>query len=145
LNMADWVAFRLTGEARTDFTLASRTNALDITRLRWSQELLAKLDIDAKLLAPLIASGTSLGRIDARAAAETGLPRSTVVSAGGHDHIIGALAAETGEPGILLDSIGTAEGQILINESPVFEEAFRAGGYQQGVLAIGAPSHYLCA
>ena len=30
LNMADWVAFRLTGEARTDFTLASRTNALDI-------------------------------------------------------------------------------------------------------------------
>jgi len=144
LNMADWVAFRLTGEARTDFTLASRTNALDITRLTWSEELLARLDMNPRLFAPLVASGTAVGKIHARAAAETGLPRSAMISAGGHDHIISTVAAHTDEPGILLNSMGTAEAQILINDAPVFDDDFRAGGYQQGVLAVGTPRYYLC-
>jgi xylulokinase len=144
LNMADWVAFRLTGEARTDFTLASRTNALDITHLRWSEELLAKLGIDPRLFAPLIASGAPVGRVHARAAAETGLPRGAVISAGGHDHIVSTVAAHTDEPGLLLNSMGTAEAQFLINDTPVFDDRFRLGGYQQGVLAIDRPRHYLC-
>lgn len=144
LNMADWVAFRLTGEARTDFTLASRTNALDVKRLSWSEELLARLDMNPRLFAPLVASGTAVGKIHARAAAETGLPRSAIVSAGGHDHIISTVAAHTDEPGVLLNSMGTAEAQILINDAPVFDDAFRAGGYQQGVLAVGTPRYYLC-
>ena len=63
LSMADWVALRLTGEARTDFTLASRTNALDIRRLSWSEELLARLDMKPELFAPLIASGAAVGPV----------------------------------------------------------------------------------
>ena len=59
--MADWVAFRLTGEARTDFTLASRTNALDPVRLAWADELLEKLGIESRLFAPLIANGAVVG------------------------------------------------------------------------------------
>jgi xylulokinase len=142
--MADWVAFRLTGEARTDYTLASRTNALDIKNLRWSRELLAKLELDPALFAPLIASGQAVGQVHARAAEETGLPLGMTVSAGGHDHIISTAAAETDEPGILLNSMGTAEAQVLMNEIPVFDDRFRQGGYQQGILAIAKPRTYLC-
>ena len=40
--------------------------------------------------------------------------------------------------------MGTAEAQILINDAPVFDDDFRAGGYQQGVLAVGTPRYYLC-
>ena len=144
LSMADWVAFRLTGEARTDFTLASRTNALDIRRLSWSEELLARLDMKPELFAPLIASGAAVGRVTPAAAAETGLSRGTVISAGGHDHIISTVAAQTDEPGILLNSMGTAEAQLLMNQTPVFDERFRIGGYQQGVLAVDEPRYYLC-
>jgi xylulokinase len=143
LNMAEWVAFRLTGEARTDYTLASRINALDIKRLRWSAELLSKLDMP-DLLAPLIGSGEAVGKVHQRAAEETGLPKGITVSAGGHDHIISVAAAGTDEPGALLNSMGTAEAQILLNETPVFDDKFRTGGYQQGVLAIGKPRIYLC-
>jgi xylulokinase len=100
--------------------------------------------MDPKLFAPLIASGAPVGRVHARAAAETGLPQGAVVSAGGHDHIISVVAAHTEEPGILLDSMGTAEAQLLINDTPVFDEGFRLGGYQQGVLAVASPRHYLC-
>jgi xylulokinase len=144
LNMADWVAYRLTGEARTDFTLASRTNALDVKRFSWSQDLLGRLDMDPRLFAPLVASGTAVGRVHAKAAAETGLLRTAIVSAGGHDHIISTVAADTDEPGILLDSVGTAEAHILINDAPVFDDDFRAGGYQQGVLAVDIARYYLC-
>jgi xylulokinase len=144
LNMADWVAFRLTGEARTDFTLASRTNALDIKRRCWSDELLEKLDMPRHLFAPLVASGAPIGRIRPQASSETGLPLKTIVSAGGHDHIISIVAAGTEEPGVLLDSMGTAEAQLLINEAPIFEDRFRSGGYQQGILALEKPRYYLC-
>jgi len=144
LNMADWVAFRLTGEARTDFTLASRTNALDIKRFAWSDELLARLEMPRHLFAPLIASGAKVGEVHAKAAAETGLPKGAAIAAGGHDHIVSTVATNAEEPGILLNSMGTAEAHFLINETPVFDERFRLGGYQQGVLAVERPRYYLC-
>jgi len=141
LNMADWIAFRLTGEARTDFTLASRTNALDLSKLHWADELLGKLDIDPALFAPLIGNGKAVGRVGKVGAAETGLPEGLIVSAGGHDHVISTLAADTEAPGILLDSMGTAEGLILANDQPIFDDRLRQGGNQQSVLSLDVP-HY---
>jgi len=138
------VAFRLSGEARTDFTLASRTNVLDIKSRSWSQELLGKFGLDPQLFAPLVASGSVVGRVHARAAAETGLSRDTFVAAGGHDHVISSAAANTDEPGVLLDSMGTAEAQLLMNNAPVFDDGFRSGGYEQGLLVIDRPRNYLC-
>jgi len=144
LSMADWVTFRLTGEARTDFTLASRTNALDIRQRCWSEELLERIGVDPRLFAPLVANGSPVGRVSARAARETGLPSSAVISAGGHDHIISTAAADIDEPGVLLNSMGTAEAQLLIHDAPVFDDRFRIGGHQQGVIEIARPRIYLC-
>jgi xylulokinase len=143
LNMADWVAFRLTGEARTDFTLASRTNALDPVCLAWADELLEKLDIDSRLFAPLIANGAVVGHVHKAAAGETGLREGLPVSAGGHDHVISTVAADINQPGILLDSIGTAEGLVLANDRPIFDDRMRTGGYQQSVLHLGLPRYEL--
>jgi xylulokinase len=143
LNMADWAAFRLTGEARTDFTLASRTNALNLARLAWANELLETLDIDPRLFAPLIANGAVVGRVHKTGAAETGLPEGLPVSAGGHDHVISTVAADINQPGILLDSMGTAEGLVLANDRPIFDDRLRAGGNQQSVLNIGMPRYEL--
>ena len=39
LNVADWVAFQLSGIAATDYSLASRTLAMDLGSRRWSEEL----------------------------------------------------------------------------------------------------------
>ena len=139
LNMADWIAFRLTGEARTDFTLASRTNALDLMQLAWAHELLDKLEIDRRLFAPLIANGAVVGRVHKRGAAETGLPEGLPVSAGGHDHVISTIAADVNRPGVLLDSMGTAEGLVLANDRPIFDDRLRSSGNQQSVLNLCVP------
>src|SRR5215218_1636810 len=63
LNVADYIAFRLSGVAATDYSLASRTLALDLHRLRWAEELLREVDISPDLFAPLRQSGSSLGPV----------------------------------------------------------------------------------
>src|SRR5690606_25160306 len=49
LMMADWIAFRLSGEAATDPSLASRTLYFDIHQRAWSEEMLALGRIDPRL------------------------------------------------------------------------------------------------
>jgi xylulokinase len=143
LNMADWVAFRLTGEARTDYTLASRTNALDLEHGVWAADLVQKLDVDPSLFAPLVGNGAMVGRVHKAGAEQTGLPEGLPVSGGGHDHVISTVAADTNAPGILLDSMGTAEGLILANDRPIFHDQLRLGGNQQSLLHLGSPRYAL--
>jgi xylulokinase len=143
LNMADWVAFRLTGEARTDYTLASRTNALDLERGAWANNLLQKLGIEPSLFAPLVGNGALVGRVHRAGAEQTGLPEALPVSGGGHDHVISTVAADTNAPGILLDSMGTAEGLILANDRPIFHDQLRIGGNQQSLLHLGSSRYAL--
>jgi xylulokinase len=68
LNVADFMAFRLCGVAATDFSLASRTLALDLQGLRWAEELLQEVGVSPDLFAPLRESGTALGPVGGEAA-----------------------------------------------------------------------------
>lgn len=119
LNVADYIAYRLSGEQATDYSLASRTFALDLPAQRWSDEILEAAGVPSSLLAPLVWGGTSLGTVTSDAAAATGLPQGVTVAAGGHDHVCGALAAGVVEPGKVLDSMGTAEAVLLPLATPL--------------------------
>lgn len=116
LNMADWAAFRLSGEMATDYSLASRTMLLDVGAKRWSDELLGAADLSADRFAPLVQSGSAVGHVHADAAQATELPIGCVVGAGGQDHVCAALALGVTEPAMLLDSIGTAEAFFLVTD-----------------------------
>jgi xylulokinase len=143
LNMADWIAYRLSGAPATDYSLASRTLVLDIHALSWNEPLLGELGIPASLLAPLAPSGAALGRVTADAAAATGLPRHAVVGVGGHDHVCGTFAAGAARPGMLLDSLGTAEGLLLATARPSADESVIRQGFAQGALWVDRPVFYL--
>jgi xylulokinase len=127
LNVADYMAFRLCGVAATDYSLASRTLALDLHNLRWADELLEEAGISPDLFAPLRGSGTFLGPVTPDAASETGLPDSAGVAAGGHDHVCGAIAV-----GTMLNSLGTAEAIFLPLERPLTDPQVGHEGYTQG-------------
>ena len=117
LNMADWAAYRLSGEMATDHSLASRTMVFDLPNRRWSEELIDAGGLDRSMFCPLIESGRMVGRVTADAGAESGLPPGTAVGAGGQDHVCAALALGVTEPGTLLDSIGTAEALFLVTST----------------------------
>lgn len=143
LHIADYLAWRLCGEAATDYSLASRTLALDLRRLAWSEPLLQEIAIPAKLFQPLRASGSRLGAVTASASEASGLPQRCIVGVGGHDHIVGALAVGAWQSGTLLDSLGTAEALLLAQEQPLFDQRLAERGYSQGAMFVDAPKYYV--
>ncbi|NJN94981.1 MAG: carbohydrate kinase [Anaerolineales bacterium] len=140
LNMADYIAYRLCGVPATDYSLASRTMALDLRRLQWADDLLQEVGLPADLFAPACVSGTRLGPVLPEVAAITGLPTTAQVATGGHDHVCGALAVGVTEPGSLLNSLGTAENLFLPLNQPLTDPEMGRQGYTQGVHVV--PGQY---
>jgi len=144
LNTADYIAYRLSGVQATDFSLASRTLALDVRRLAWADDLLAEVGLPAGFFAPLVRSGAPLGPILPDVAAATGLPPHTCVVAGGHDHVCGALALGVTEPGTALNSIGTAEAVFLPVDGPRLDDPLMGEqGYAQGLHVDGRHAYLM--
>jgi xylulokinase len=140
LNIADFIAFRLSGEPATDWSLASRTLAFDIRQRVWDRDILAASGVPAEMMAPAVASGTRIGSVLPEVAAITGLPAGTAVAAGGHDHVCGALAAGVVRRGQILDSMGTAEALFVPLDAPLANPELGRLGYTQG--AHVAPGYY---
>jgi xylulokinase len=125
LHVADYVAFRLCGARATDYSLASRSMLFDLRARRWSDALIDRAGLRGDLLPEPVASGTRIGAVTPEAAAATGLAPGTIVGAGGHDHVCGALAADVRRVGDCLDSMGTAEAAFLpLDDIPLDERLF---------------------
>ncbi|BAS28026.1 FGGY-family carbohydrate kinase [Limnochorda pilosa] len=123
LNMADWVAFRLSGVAATDFSLASRTMAFDVRQEVWSSEILDECGLEASLLPTPVPGGTRVGRVTGPAARETGLPEDVSVCSGAHDQLASALAVGATRESRVLNSCGTAETILTALSADGFERA----------------------
>jgi xylulokinase len=143
LNVADWIAFRLSGAAATDLTLASRMLALDLKARRWSTDILDALGFDPGLLAPLQANGAPLGPVRAELSAALGFAKPPIVGVGGHDHLCGLFAAGAARPGVLLDSMGTAEAILRATDAPLIDPDVNDQGFIQGAIKTNRDLFYL--
>lgn len=113
LSVSDFVGWKLTGVAATDFSLASRTMFLDQRSRQWSPAMLGLVGLRPEQLPRLTPAGASIGGVTPDAERETGVPAGVPVGIGGHDHLCGAVAAGAAQPGQVVDSIGTAEGLVI--------------------------------
>ena len=143
LNTADYLAWKLCGVPATDYSLASRTFALNIRSREYAEDLLQEVGIPRDWYQPLVASGTFLGNLLPEAAEFTGLSRDCRVASGGHDHFVGALVAGAVNQGTLINSMGTAEAVTLFMDQPIDNRGIGAQGYAQGVIVADRPYHYL--
>jgi xylulokinase len=137
LLIDEYIAFKLSGERGSEPSQASRTMLMNLHDLAWDREILDKVEIDERMLPPLVSSGTRLGPVSARAAAETGLPQTALVATGGHDHVCGAFAAGVTRPGQMLNSLGTAEAVFLPTSAPLTDPKAGHQGYTQGAHVAG--------
>jgi len=113
----DYVNLKLCGVAALDYSLASRTMMFDINRRQWSSEILSQAGLDEGLLSDAVPSGTVIGEVSARSAAETGLPCGTLVVTGGHDQPCGALGVGILGQGPAMDATGTVECVATVQRS----------------------------
>lgn len=126
---ADFILGKLGAAPVIDYTMASRTMAFDLEKRAWSAQILAGLAIDPALLSEAQPSGTIVGRVSAKAAAETGLPADTLLVTGGHDQTCAALGAGVLGEGKGVDSAGTAEVLSTAFTRPALNDAMYASFY----------------
>jgi xylulokinase len=143
LNIAHYLAWRLCGVATADLSLASRSLALDLHARRWADDLIRALGLSPAMFPEIRPCGTRLGTVTAAAAAASGLTTDCAVGIAGHDHVMGALATASLRPGVLLDSMGSAEGLALALEASTTNPELGRRGYSQGVVEIVRPMPYV--
>jgi xylulokinase len=143
LNVAHYLAWRLCGVAGADLSLASRSLALDLHARRWAGDLIRALGLSPAMLPEIRSCGARLGTVTAEAAAACSLSTECVVGVAGHDHIMGALATGSLTPGVLLDSMGSAEGLTLALQASTTEPEIGRRGYSQGVVEVAQPLPYV--
>lgn len=105
----DFIGYRLTGRSAIDYSLASRTMALNVSDKRWDDSLFAAADIEMSKFPDLVASGEPIGEVRNDIARELGLQTHTLVVAGGHDQACAALGAGVISSHSAIDGIGTVE------------------------------------
>lgn len=114
----DYIRFRLTGEYATEVSDASGMQLLDIPNRCWSDEVLAKLDIDKAMLGKVYESPDITGYITAEVAARTGLKKGTPVVGGAGDNAAAAIGTGVAEDGKAFTTIGTS-GVVFAHSSKI--------------------------
>lgn len=108
LNPKDYIRFRLSGVALTEVSDASGTGFFDVRNRRWAEGLMEKVGISPSLFPKVVESTEEAGRVSAQAAAETGLPEGTLLSAGGGDAVISTTGLGLIRPGRIGITLGTS-------------------------------------
>ena len=132
LSLAGYIGWRLSGVMAMEYSLAARTMSLDVARNRWADEFLSELGLSVDIFPPLVAAGEPLGHLLPEVAKDLNLPGNLLVAAGGHDHVVAALALGVTGSTTLLDSMGSAEGLFLPLPQPATNQALGVHGISQG-------------
>lgn len=105
----DLLAWALTGETKTDYTMAARSMLFDVTKKEWSSEILDQLGLSPDRLPEVVPSGAVIGIVRPELASKLGLGSEVKVVLAGHDQPVGALGCGAAAAGRASYSIGTVE------------------------------------
>lgn len=109
-HQGDFVNRRLVGhDVATDLSSALKTG-VDLIGERWPEDVMDALGVPARVLPPLVRSGTPLGTVGAVAAAATRLPEGTPVIAGATD----GCAAQLGAGALAVGTWNSVLGTTLV-------------------------------
>lgn len=121
----DYINFRLTGQIASDYSSAASSVAFDNIRLCWAQPVLEKLDIDPAIFPECSSSIHVIGQVTETAAAESGLPKGTLVVNGGGDTCMANIGIGIIDERTFVSNIGTG-GQIATCASrPIIDPELR--------------------
>ena len=140
--MEDFVVFHLTGEAKIDYSLATRTMGFDIRKLAWSREIFGAAGVDTALMSEAVPSGTVAGGITKEAAAKTGLKEGTRIVCISHDQIAAAVGAGVFDSDTAVDGAGTVECITPVYDGIPDMEVMTGGNY--AVIPYVIPGKYVC-
>lgn len=136
----DYINLRLTGEVATDYSDASGTNAFDLDRFCWSDEILEAAGLEARLFPPARPSTDLLGAVTPEAAAATGLRAGTPVAVGGGDGSCAGVGVGCVKPGSAYNYLGSSSWIALTVDKPIVDPQMRTMNWAHCVPGYLHPS-----
>ena len=131
LMMPEYFSFKLTGNIRNEYTLATTGGLVNTQTFERDEEILNKLGIDSKIFTPLSLPGTVVGNLSDDVKAEIGFD-TTVILCASHDTASAVASCSVGDNGIYISS-GTWSLIGTENLYPVTcEEAMNLGFTNEG-------------
>jgi sugar (pentulose or hexulose) kinase len=130
LHQADWIAFHLSGRFVTDANNALKTG-YDPVAGQWP-DWIGDAGLEVRLLPRVVAPGTPVGPVTAKAAAEYGLRADALVVAGTTDGCASFLATGASEAGDGVTALGTTLTLKILSDRPIF--APQSGIYSHRIL-----------
>ncbi|MCP1415568.1 rhamnulokinase family protein [Paenarthrobacter sp. A20] len=130
LLIPDLIAFRLTGERRTEVTNASTTGLFDAVAGEWATEFFEPLGLPRSLFPSLVQPGEAVGSLLPSIANKVGLPEATlVVAVGSHDTASAVAAVPALQQDFAYISSGTWSLVGVESKHPVLTEASRTANF----------------
>ena len=129
----DYVRLLMTGEKATEPSDAAGTLLFDIRRGRWSEEMVAALELDPAMLPPVRGSASVTGRLTPAAAEVLGLSYGTPVVGGGADNAAAAVGSGVVGEGAMQTSIGTSGTVVAPIERPRVDPGMRIHSFNHAV------------
>lgn len=150
LGSKDYVNFRLTGVAATDYSYASGTGVFDLKTFGYRDDFLENAGVPRLFFREPVSSHEVIGRVTREAAAQTGLPEGLPVVCGGVDNALMALGAQGSGEGKVYTSLGSSAWIAVTSGKPVLDLQTRPfifafvekGCYTSGVSIFSAGSSH---
>lgn len=135
LLLPDLFNYMLSGEKKTEYSIASTTQLMDAAAGDWSQEVLRRLGLPREILTEIVPTATRIGCLSEEIAEELGMERPDVIAVAGHDTQSAMAAVPTDKEDFLFLScgtwslLGTELAEPLINERSARANLTNEGGY----------------
>jgi xylulokinase len=121
IGTKDYINYRLTGRATTDFSYASGCGAYNLTDWAYDEELVEASGLPRSLFPEIVPSTEILGTLTHNAAEALGLPQTVKVACGGVDNSCMALGARNIGEGRVYASLGSSAWIAVCSGRPLLE------------------------
>lgn len=131
----DLFNYFLTGEAHTEYTIASTSQLLKAGSMEWNRELIAKFGLPERLFTPILAPGTQTGFLSDSLCEELGTAKIPVIAVTSHDTASAVVSVPSADKRFAFLSsgtwslLGTELSSPIINEKSLENGFTNEGGY----------------
>ena len=128
LFLPDLIAYFLTGNISTEYTIASTSQMIDIKTKNWSKEILDKISFPIHILPKIQKTGSTKGRLSSKLASDLSCKPFPIFATASHDTASSILASPLKDENTAFLSSGSWSILGLEKKEPILsKEAFKAG------------------
>ncbi len=122
LFIPDLLNYLLTGEKKSEYTIASTSQMLDAKARDWSKEVLDSFEINRDILCDIIKPGTIVGRLTKALADELGCGQIPVIAVASHDTASAVVSVPAEGEDFVYISCGTWSLLGIEAKDPIFSD-----------------------